>query len=254
MKSFYSILLLLLGGILPLQAEASQPAEQHLKEIVERTFLQDQEMKELFYMIASKKIADSGKSIDPEELMKTLKTELEKPENLKKFEQPYLARFNEKEIAEIHAIVEKPVFEKYSKAAPEIIRESVKELDKILDAMIGKTESKPLGKAGSIVEVTEENFEQEVIQSTLPVVLDFYAEWCAPCKGMQPILQALSQKYEGKVKFTKLDIDKAKSIAEKFKVKDLPVVIFIKEGKIAEVHSGFADTQTFDEKIRKFLL
>lgn len=247
MKHLYLLLLTFCSCYLP-------ATEDPLKKIVERTFVENKEMNEMFYMIATKKIADSGKAIDPESLMKSLKDEMIKPEHFKAFEKPYREQFQAKEFAEILELVENPVFEKFSSATPMIIKESIKELDKILDALIAKEAAAAAPITAAILEVNAENFDAEVINSKQPVVLDFYATWCVPCKGMQAILLTLGQKYGTQIKFAKIDFDRAKAIAEQFKIKDLPTVLFIKDGRVADIQSGFAEMQIIEDKIKTALL
>jgi thioredoxin 1 len=217
-------------------------------------FVKNPELKELFYMIATKKIAESGKSIDLDQFIISLHKQLDSEDSMNQFGQFFKSRFTETEIAEIRSILEKDVYEKFLNSSPDIMKESVQQLDKIIDDMISKEKSAVNSKPSTITNLTADNFTEEVLNSKLPVVLDFYAEWCVPCKGMHAIMQSLSNEYEGKIKFTKLDIDKAKEIAEKFKVKDLPVILFIKEGKIVRTQNGFAEKQFINDKIKESLL
>lgn len=83
-----------------------------------------------------------------------------------------------------------------------------------------------------IIEVTSENFEKEVLNSNVPVLVDFYADWCGPCKMLRPILEEIaSEKEEGKIKFASLNVDEAEDIAMKYNVSSIPCLVLIEGGK-----------------------
>ena len=81
---------------------------------------------------------------------------------------------------------------------------------------------------------TTENFEAEVLQSDIPVMVDFYADWCGPCKMMGPLVDKMAAKYEGKVKIGKLNIDESMEIAQKYRVVSIPTFIFFEKGEAVE--------------------
>jgi len=90
----------------------------------------------------------------------------------------------------------------------------------------------------SIVQVTTDNFEQEVLKSEQPVLIDFWAAWCMPCKQFAPTFEEVSAEYEGKVKFVKIDVDESKELAIKYKVLSIPTIAVIKDGEIADRQAG----------------
>jgi len=101
--------------------------------------------------------------------------------------------------------------------------------------------------------VTDENFETEVLKSEIPVVVDFFAEWCGPCKVMGPIFEEVGAKYEGKVKFVKLNVDEARESAMKYGVMSIPTVISYKAGEVAEVMVGLQDETALAAKAEELI-
>ena len=101
-----------------------------------------------------------------------------------------------------------------------------------------------------ILEVSEENFDSEVLQSDLPVLVDFYADWCGPCKVMAPHLEKASEEIKS-VKFGKVDVDKEGDLAGKFGVLSIPTTISFKDGEQVDRHTGalsVADIKKIVEK------
>ena len=87
------------------------------------------------------------------------------------------------------------------------------------------------------------SFEQEVLKSDLPVVVDFYADWCGPCKRMEPVLEKVSQAFDGKVKVVKLNSDENQDLSAKYQVRGLPTLILFREGKEVERKLGAQNEQ-----------
>jgi len=96
---------------------------------------------------------------------------------------------------------------------------------------------------------TSANFEEEVLQSTIPVVVDFYAEWCGPCKMMGPIVDRVAEEFQGKVKVGKLNIDESIEVAQKYRVMSVPTFVVFKEGKAEATFVGGMSYNDFVAKI-----
>lgn len=86
--------------------------------------------------------------------------------------------------------------------------------------------------------ISDDSFEKEVIKSKIPVVVDFWAQWCGPCKALAPIIEEVSQKYIDKIKFVKLDVDHNLSTPPKFGVRGIPTLILFKDGQVKATQVG----------------
>jgi thioredoxin 1 len=103
------------------------------------------------------------------------------------------------------------------------------------------------------LELTSANFETEVIKSELPVLVDFWATWCGPCRMIAPIVEELAQSYQGKAKIAKLDVDSNQDVAMKYKILSIPNVLFFKNGKIVDQIIGAVPKKQFIDKIEKLV-
>lgn len=101
-----------------------------------------------------------------------------------------------------------------------------------------------------IVYLTNDDFEQEAMKSELPVIVDFYADWCGPCKMIGPVLADLAAKYEGKAKICKINIDEERKLAIAHKVMSIPTLFFIKDGEIKERVTGALSPNDLEDKLK----
>jgi thioredoxin 1 len=107
--------------------------------------------------------------------------------------------------------------------------------------------------AAETTDVTDANFETEVIQSDMPVVLDFWAEWCAPCRAISPILKQLAEDYDGKIKVVKMNIDENPATPGKYGVRAIPTVLAFQNGQVVEQVQGARPKKDFEEMAQKLV-
>ena len=104
-----------------------------------------------------------------------------------------------------------------------------------------------------IVEVSDQSFEAEVLQSDKPTIIDFWAEWCAPCRAIAPIIQELAEQYGNQVKIVKMDIDSNPGTPGKYGVRAIPTVLAFKDGQVAQQLQGARPKADFEEMVKNLL-
>ncbi len=103
------------------------------------------------------------------------------------------------------------------------------------------------------VEFTDTNFEDKVINSDKLVVVDFWAEWCGPCRMITPIIEELSKEYEGRVVIGKVNVDECIEVSSKYGIRSIPTILFIKNGEVVEKQVGALPKNTLEEKIKSLM-
>ena len=101
----------------------------------------------------------------------------------------------------------------------------------------------------AVLNITEENFENEVLKSNVPVIIDFYADWCGPCKMMSPIVDEIAEELKDKVKVGKINSDDNMNLAEKYGIMSIPTILVIKDGKVVKTFVGVTDKTTIINEI-----
>jgi thioredoxin 1 len=99
------------------------------------------------------------------------------------------------------------------------------------------------------VEVNDTNFEEKVINSNVPVLVDFWAEWCGPCRMIAPIINELSEQYENEALMTKLDVDTSPETAAKYGIRNIPTILLFKDGKVVDKQVGAVPKSILIKKI-----
>lgn len=110
-----------------------------------------------------------------------------------------------------------------------------------------------MAEKSNIAHFTDDNFEQEVNKNTLPVLVDFWAAWCAPCRAIAPLLEELANEYQGRVKIGKLNVDEQPNIASTLGIRALPTLLLFKSGEVVEQVVGAVSKNKIDEMIKSHL-
>lgn len=105
----------------------------------------------------------------------------------------------------------------------------------------------------NLLEITENNFETEVLKSNIPVLIDFWAVWCGPCKLVAPIVEDLAKEYAGKLKVAKCDVDSNQSIAIKYDIRSIPTLLVFKNGEVAQQIIGSLPKHSIKAKVGEVL-
>ena len=103
------------------------------------------------------------------------------------------------------------------------------------------------------ITLTEESFEQEVLKADIPVLVDFWAEWCGPCKMLAPVIEELAKEYSGQIKVGKVNVDENSAIAEKYGIRGIPTIIIFHGGEVEEQMVGVQPKDVLKKKLDSFL-
>jgi len=105
----------------------------------------------------------------------------------------------------------------------------------------------------AIIEVSDSNFESEVVKSDVPVLVDFWAPWCGPCKAIAPIVEEISSSYEGKIKVGKMNVDENQATTMKFGIRSIPTIIMFKDGEAVDQIIGAVPKGEIERVVEKSL-
>jgi len=103
------------------------------------------------------------------------------------------------------------------------------------------------------LEINEANFEETVVKSDKPVIIDFWAEWCGPCRMVGPLVEEVAAEYEGKAVVGKCDVDNNSEIAQKYSIRNIPTILFLKNGEVADKLVGAVPKAKITEKLDALL-
>ena len=105
----------------------------------------------------------------------------------------------------------------------------------------------------NILEVSDANFDSEIVNSDIPSMVDFWAEWCGPCKKVGPVVEELAAEYNGKIKIAKMDVDSNRQTPAKFGIRNIPTLILFKGGKVVNTIVGAQPKTSIEEELKKLL-
>jgi thioredoxin 1 len=104
-----------------------------------------------------------------------------------------------------------------------------------------------------VFEVNDANFDQEVLGSDLPVLVDFWAVWCGPCKAIAPVVDSIAAAYAGKLKVAKVNVDQYGATPSRYGIRGIPALLFFKGGKVADQIVGYVPQDVIEEKVQRLL-
>jgi len=106
----------------------------------------------------------------------------------------------------------------------------------------------------AVVEVNDSTFDQEVLRSEQPVLVDFWAVWCGPCRAIAPMVDSVASAYSGKLKVMKMNVDENGATPSRYGIRGIPTLLFFKGGKVADQVVGYVPQNVIEEKVQKLLV
>jgi thioredoxin 1 len=104
-----------------------------------------------------------------------------------------------------------------------------------------------------VLEVSDANFDEEVLRSEQPVLVDFWAVWCGPCKAIAPIVDGVAAAYAGKIKVAKVNVDQNGATPSRYGIRGIPALLFFKGGKVADQIVGYVPQEVIEEKVKRLI-
>jgi len=106
---------------------------------------------------------------------------------------------------------------------------------------------------GKVIQLNDGEFDTEVLKSNVPVLVDFYADWCGPCHAIAPTIEALSSEFEGKIKFVKVDVDTNQEVASRYEIMSIPTIMLFENGKVEDSIVGAYPANLYRQHIERAL-
>lgn len=219
--------------------------QQLAADVLYSEFQESSQMNELIQIFSTMMIANQNKEVSESEVTKLVKEKLDK-NYFSRFTATLEKDFNQEELRQINEILTLEVMQKYNSKYSEIWMPIMQSFQEVI-ADVLKPYPSNVDDEDTTLSITSENFQTEVVESPLPVVIDCYATWCGPCKAMAPIFSEMKEKYEGKIKFVKLDVDAENPLAKKLGISAMPTFIIYKDGGAIAQKTGGMDKETFEK-------
>jgi len=233
------------------EAAKSDPVSQDLKFILEKAFLSTSS-EPLLNMMAMEAMGQSEKKMDSDELVQKFRDSFDA--YLDQFSAPYKAIFTAEEIGELQKIYASPVFEKLWLQTAQIYESNFQTLRDAFKEIVEQNGKEAIALNADIIDITQDNYNETVKESTKPLIIDVNASWCHACQMLAPIFEEVSDEYKETIQFAKIDYDSQNELAVKYGVTSLPTILFIKPGKetAAMKNVGFLSKKDFEAKIAQF--
>jgi thioredoxin 1 len=117
--------------------------------------------------------------------------------------------------------------------------------------IMGNSRSAAMNQSSAnVTKIEANNFEKEVMQSSQPVLVDFYAPWCGPCKALAPVVEELADLYAGKIKFFKVNVDEAQALSQRFDIQGVPTLLLVKNGKVIDTLVGMTSASVLKARLQ----
>lgn len=253
--------------------------EEDVRVILEKTLTGEEILNKVAPMYVAQALNKSGKNLPIEPIVGHLLEEMQTEESLKQFMKSY-DQFSDKEIHQLREIHENKAFLKYMAQIAPIVNSNVQVMEQLLNKVIEENletsetpvlesldnsdeespESIELEHTDTnheadleILEITKDNFHEEVEESTKPVIIDVYAQWCRPCRDFSSTFEELHQKYHQECRFAKVNSEEETLLVHFLKVSAYPTTVFIHNGKVVSLEVGNMPKEKLEAKIQKFL-
>lgn len=237
---------------------ASEPSRETepSRELVQEFIIDARNMDQYLLLIGQQKATESNKEmLSAEAFLESYLNLIQSEVWTNRLKEIYTSRFSDQEIQQLLACKRLAVCKKETALGGEIGMELMQIIGEIVNAVIENCPEAPEAPALTkiSVDVTDENYEQELLSTDVPVVVKAYTQWCPPCKAMTPVFESLAQNYQLRAKFVCLDIDQAKVTAKKFKISRVPTFLIFKNGCIVDRSTGFLSAESLKSFVDKNL-
>jgi thioredoxin 1 len=226
--------------------------------LIQEMLLEEEQLNTTINMMVEQTVLSGGKNADLIEVSSMVKERIQDNDVIEKFMQPYTENFTHEEIKSLLHFFQSDVSKKFQNNAAKIGMSYMGTLNEVIEDVLAKFPGdeavSSLKNNDHVTVLTEANFQNEVLESSIPVVVDAYASWCGPCKLLGPIFSELSNEMNSSVKFVKLNVDSDAALAQKLGVRAMPTILFFKNGEVVTKHVGFLDKESFIKKINENLL